>query len=340
MPDLSQIIGSIVLAAIAFVFHVLGNTPVKTRTSKFARLFPRSVKPPRSGLLSLFFSIPIVFFIWGTETTSSHPLVRIAFVLTWISGVIMVWISLIILSSVARKVWTAMSGVVLSVLLIGIYFYLCPTLTIAPSEVSFRASQQLYIFRIANRVDGDTYANAFIFQLVSDDLHSARDLDLEIKQAFLRPLEQQSSDLAQVFADTFAVTGLSGDTQSDPVLVLYIYHLGPHESREISLQFNGFIPTNAPLKVTARMMSYTDKATPINKTENIVTVPIGIREPMTIDRMFHCDLGASGSNKPATCVFNTMKNPGVLPKGCFYLAFVTRNELSPFLPVPSQDCDI
>lgn len=304
-------------------------------------LFPRSDRPHQQTWVFFLFAIPFSLVILGIEMTSNYEVVKRAFRLAWIFAIVTLWIALTILSQAARIIWSAIGGIIFGALLLLLFWYLCPNLVIRPTKQVYRASDDLYIFRVTNPTSSELYANAFIFHL-NPDTYSSNDFELRIEPRFLNSLEQQSDNSNENVSDIFAVSG--EDSRDRPILIVYVYRLAPKESREIGLKFNGYIvPGSTPAEVNAGIMSYSDSPLPIGKKEgDIVTIPIGMELPLTIDRMFSCSLNASGSSSPE-CSFHRVSKKGEIDKtGCYYLAFVKGRDLPNTIPNAnfSGSCDI
>jgi hypothetical protein len=248
--------------------------------------------------------------------TGNYAVVRWAFIFTIVSGAITAYVFLVIISKIARFAWTAVTCLILSLLLLILYENLCPTFLIEPSILSFN-SNDLYLLRVTNKTDGDEYANAFIIN-VDSHLYTAGNFDLRVERQFLKPLAPQSTDLRQRVSDTFGVSGLLNDPPGDAFLIYYVYHLAPHESREINLKFNGVIAKNAPAKISMDVMSYSDVPVPISQKDDVVMVPVRIKKNMTVDREFHCSLQGDDSN---LCMFQPIPKATAMAKGCYLIAF-------------------
>jgi hypothetical protein len=189
--------------------------------------------------------------------------------------------------------------------------------------VTFLRPGELYIFRITNKSDADTYSNAFVFT-ISPEQYSATDFDLQLKSPNLRELEQQSSNNRLRFSDVFGIFGAELPSILYNLLVLYIYHLGPHESHEVTLRFTGLgTATTARATVSSEVMSYSSRAIPIAKTGDLVSIPVLVKLTLVVDRLMSGLMDESGS----PCSSHPVMPKSTLQEGCYYLGFRTGNQL-------------
>lgn len=269
--------------------------------AKVQWMFPLSSTPHRHGLFYFLFGIPFGLFIFGAEMTGNYTVVRWAFVGTWITAVLTSWLSLVVLARFARKFWTATLALILGVALIYCYKYLCPTVTIKPARVVFgsisadpNGVSQTYRFRIQNKTDDDVYGVSFKLRVKSNTL-SLDDFKLEIPKSSQVPLDENSS-VGSKFAD---ISGMNcTDSKSRPVLWMTIAHLGPHDSREITLTRinpaaesippSGTVPPRISMPqakngvdVDAELIGFTDDSTVLDR-------PGFLGNPTVLDEALKC----------------------------------------------------
>jgi hypothetical protein len=300
-------------------------------------LFPRTQRRLRQGWFIFFSSVALALVLLGISMIANHRVVLLAFGFTGFFGTMAAWVFFDVLTSRARKLWTYAAFFILMTVLFAAYVDLCPNLVVRPEHEVFTSSDDLYLFTVTNPTDTDLYANAFIFHLEPDD-DSFSDFELRVEPRFLRPLEQQSKESTEKVSDIFGFSG--EDSLSHPILILYIYHLPPHDSREIGMKFNGYTAPNILARVRVTLMSYSDSPLPISKKEgDIVALPIGLEQPLEVDGIFHCLLDSRDSE---LCSFQRFHPEGqISTAGCYYIAFVKGRNMPNSLPsLNAGSCDI
>ena len=267
-------------------------------------------------------------------SASSYTATRVFFCLSWSSFVVTAYVFFVILTRPARRVWTAIVATVLGCALFWFYVRLCPTFVVEPKNLSIYSSDDLYIIRLS-KTDSDLYANSFLFRL-EPDLYSASDLELSVAQRFLRPLERQPARSTEKLADILGVSG--EDQDGNPILVVYVYHLPPRDSRELGLKFNGYLLPNRPVVISEHIMSYSERPLPISKIGDIVTIPLGIKQHLTLRRQFYCFLNVADSEP---CRFDSFVQLGQLNEpGCYYIASVKGRRLPDNIQHSGGSCEI
>lgn len=267
----SQIIGSVVLAVMGIVFHILNQMPFKMPIRrridrlwrKISWMFPRSEEPPRHGVVYFLFGIPFGLFILGVEMTGNCTVAEWAFVATEISAVITIWIFFVILTPFARKFWTLVVAIALGLGLFYFYGYLCPTVTINPSKVIFGSISKSDLsetrrFRIQNKVDNDLYSVTFKLVIKSSSVKLS-DFKFDVPKSSLKPIEENTA-IGRKFGDIGGVD--CTDSKNRPVFVRFISHLSPRESREVTLTYINphaeSLPPSATLPPHLNLPNYSD----------------------------------------------------------------------------------
>jgi hypothetical protein len=108
------------------------------------------------------------------------------------------------------------------------------SLNVSPTNVRFAdrgAAGQTYSFRFSNRSDKDLYASQLKFRIHSRTL-SGKDFLINIPTAS-RKAYGESVVGARRFADIQGL--LCHDSYQRPVFSIFVFHLAPHESREITI---------------------------------------------------------------------------------------------------------
>ena len=140
------------------------------------------------------------------------------------------------------------------------------SLSVIPSKVMFANpvpamfSSQTYSFRFTNRSDEDLYASQLKFRIHSQTL-SGKDFLIGIPTA-RRKANGEGGIGAQHFADIQGL--LCHDSYKRPVFSIFVFHLAPHESREITI-------TNSragSAKVGATTGSFSTDPQPLNVNGN------------------------------------------------------------------------
>jgi hypothetical protein len=198
-------------------------------------LFPRSGKPHPTAVFYFWFGIPFGLLILGVEMTSNYTVAQWAFVFTLISAVIMALQSLVVLRPFARWFWTATFAIFLAFCLTYFYRYLCPTAIINPTQVSYgpvpsasNGFSQTRSFRIQNKTDDDIYA--VVVKLRASGL-GLSDFRYGVPKSSEVPLSDDPR--LRKMGDIGGVD--CTDLKGRPVWIRIISHLGPHDSREMTL---------------------------------------------------------------------------------------------------------
>jgi hypothetical protein len=130
------------------------------------------------------------------------------------------------------------------------------SLNVKPSNVMFvntapaMFSGQTYSFRFTNRSDEDLYAPQLKFRIHSQRL-SGKDFVINIPTASRKAYGDRRIG-AQHFADIQGV--LCHDSYQRPVFSIFVFHLAPHESREITIT-NGRATGSAKVGATTGFFS-------------------------------------------------------------------------------------
>jgi len=201
-------------------------------------MFPLSGAKHRRDFVYFGFGVPFGLFMLGVEMTGNYAVVQYAFWGTWLTSSVLVYLSLNIITPFSRKFWTGVAAVILGAGLLGLYDYLCPSVTLNPSQVKFSppergsgAISQGYRFRIQNRTDDDLYGVSFLVKVHSAAIDFAH-LRFEVPTSSRIPFDEGTS-IGRKFAD---IEGMEcKDEKGYPVFMLSIAHLDPHGSREFVL---------------------------------------------------------------------------------------------------------
>ena len=142
------------------------------------------------------------------------------------------------------------------------------SLKVSPTNVRFEnrgAAGQTYSFRFTNRSDKDLYASQLKFRIHSRTL-SGKDFLINIPAAS-RKAYGEGVVGAQSFADIQG--SLCRDSYQRPVFSIFVFHLAPHESREITIT-NG---KAGSAKVGATTGFFSTTPRPLNVNGNVDSTP-------------------------------------------------------------------
>jgi hypothetical protein len=166
------------------------------------------------------------------------------------------------------------------------------SLNVSPSNVTFANavpamfSGQTYSFRFTNRSDEDLYAAQLKFRIHSQTL-SGKDFLINIPTAS-RKAYGEGGIGAQHFADIQGL--LCHDSDQRPVFSIFVFHLAPHESREITI-------TNCregSAKVGATTGFFSTAPQPINVNGNLALAPFRSDEALSDCQSFGFLVDAHG----------------------------------------------
>jgi len=149
------------------------------------------------------------------------------------------------------------------------------SLNVGPTNVRFenRGAGQTYSFRFTNRSDKDLYASQLKFRIHSRTL-SGKDFLINIPVAS-RKAYGESVVEAPSFADIQGF--LCHDSYQRPVFSIVVFHLAPHESREITIT-NG---RAGSAKVGATTGFFSTTPQPLNVNENADSTPFRSDEALS-----------------------------------------------------------
>jgi hypothetical protein len=143
------------------------------------------------------------------------------------------------------------------------------SLSVSPTSVRFAngdATGQTYSFRFTNRSDKDLYASQLKFRIHSRTL-SGKDFLINISTAS-RKAYGEGVVGAQRFADIQGL--LCRDSLQRSLFSIYVFHLAPHESREITITNRR--PGSAKVGATTGFFSTTPQ--PVNAGGDFVSDPL------------------------------------------------------------------
>jgi hypothetical protein len=149
-------------------------------------------------------------------------------------------------------------------------------LNVRPTNVRFAnrgAAGQTYSFRFTNRSDKDLYASQLKFRIHSRTL-AGKDFLINIPAAS-RKAYGEGAVGAQRFADIQGL--LCHDSYQRPVFSIFVFHLAPHESREITIT-NG---RAGSAKVGATTGFFSTTPQPLNVNGNVDSTPFRSDEALT-----------------------------------------------------------
>ena len=150
------------------------------------------------------------------------------------------------------------------------------SLNVSPTNVRFAtrgAAGQTYSFRFTNRSDEDLYASQLKFRIHSRAL-SGKDFLINIPTAS-RKAYGEGVVGAQRFADIQGL--LCHDSYQRPVFSIFVFHLAPHESREITIT-NG---RAGSAKVGATTGFFSTTPQPLNVNGNVHSTPFRSDEALS-----------------------------------------------------------
>src|ERR1035437_6176540 len=144
------------------------------------------------------------------------------------------------------------------------------SLNVRPTNVRFTnrgTAGQTYSFRFTNRSDKDLYASHLKFRIHSRTL-SGKDFLINIPTAS-RKAYGEGVVGAQSFADIQGL--LCHDSYQRPVFSIFVFHLAPHESREITIT-NGRAGS-AKVGATTGFFSTTPQGLNVNGNVDLTSFP-------------------------------------------------------------------
>jgi hypothetical protein len=204
--------------------------------------------------------------------------------LAWLAGFFFLLTVVSYTSHYDKKSRRIVVGVAALLIFSAVYFLTrVPVLTITPQKSLYRQGD-LYSYRVKNQTDDDLYACLIILRIRSS-VNSANDFVFDVPQSNLRPLDQQSLNPNLVFGDIFEISGPT-DSRGHPFFLIYLAHLLPSESREFNLKL--VKPSVERVRVDGDVMSYSDVSQPMHKEGDTVTLPVEVREDLTMDHEGPC----------------------------------------------------
>jgi len=265
----------------------------------------------------------------GFGVSGNYQIAAWCFVGAWLFSTISGYMGCSIFSRKARVAWSTVISIVGALLLYWFYLWLCPVLKISPSGARFNALGESYSFRVENKSDHDTYMNSFIF-LLDSSAYSTKDFDFQVAKDSLKPLDQQLDGVYYGVPDTFGETGFLPESKDTHFFLFYVYHLLPHESRQVSIKRRQYeASTDQKVEVSSEVLSFTDKAVPTTKDGIVVYVPALITRPLAITGFLICYF-KDGTYIPCE-MRPSQKGPMIIPKGCISLAVVSEVQ-----PIPQK----
>jgi hypothetical protein len=163
--------------------------------------------------------------------TGNYQVVQCAFWLTWLTAVVTIWLSLVILSAIARRLWTLFCALMVGAFLFFGYRYLCPDLVFGPQKVTFGDfpfAREMHTFSIENKSGRDLYYIQLALKAIGQS-PQADDYEFDIPSGYRKPISSGSD-----FADTIGLA-CKTDTPGVGMLIFQIFHLHPNERREFTL---------------------------------------------------------------------------------------------------------
>jgi hypothetical protein len=335
-PQLDPVTGSLTMAAMGILFHFLNMPSDLVAANNFMRtLFSELKHPTRSGrsrntslFHSLFFAIVTPFLTAvGFGVTGYYKVAAFCFAASWVMSALTAYVGLSVFAKKPRIIWTVLISIPAAGFFLLSYFWTCPTLTVSPSDARFTHVGELYEFRVENKSDRDTYMNSFMFYFDSA-AYSAEDFDFQIGGDSLKPLGKQLDGVDYGVPDIFGVLGFLPDSSSRRFFLLNVYHLAPHESRQVSIELKQYrMSTNQIVALSSEVMSHTNKAVPITRDGIVVYVPALIKRPLALTSFLVCYI-KQGAHIP--CVVRpSTKPPLVVAPQCISLAVVSEKEEIP-----------
>jgi hypothetical protein len=169
------------------------------------------------------------------------------------------------------------------------------SLNVRPTNVRFAdrgAAGRTYSFRFTNRSDKDLYASQLKFRIHSRTL-SGKDFLINIPTAASRKAYGEGVVGTQRFADMQGL--LCHDSYQRPVFSIFVLHLAPHESREITIT-NG---RAGSAKVGATTGFFSTTPQPLNVNGNVNSTPFRSDETLSDCQSFGFFGLMVGSSPPA-----------------------------------------
>jgi hypothetical protein len=195
-------------------------------------IFPSSKKDQLNVALFLtLLSLALAFFGIGVEMTQDYRIVKVFFWLTWLTAVLTIWMSLVVLKALARNVWTFIGALGIGISLVYGYTFFCPVLTVSPNEIEFGEAdlgREIHTFAVENKSGRDLY----YVQLTLKGVHRGQSPDqfeFDIPLGYRIPITSGSD-----YADTLALA-CNTDNRNEGLMIFQIFHLRPNERREFTL---------------------------------------------------------------------------------------------------------
>jgi hypothetical protein len=240
MLDLGQVVGSIVLALMSIVFHILNQMPFKKGAYRRATLrkkillflFPRSPqeskpKSPfhRDALFWGMVCLSIAFIGLRAGMTRNYAITQYCFIAAVICSIPAFWMASNCLAKHARVFWTLVSAALLAVILAKLYGSICPRIVVGPSKVTFgKLNHEKFTFIVTNKDSVDLYSVQLKFKV--DGSFLPDEYEFNVPLGSLKPVVPGSD-----FSDIGAMN--CTNDQGIPIVMFFIQHMQPGERREI-----------------------------------------------------------------------------------------------------------
>jgi hypothetical protein len=303
------------MGVVSGIFH---NKPPdrSMRQWLFPRVGKNVAKPKKLWAYFCAFPFPCLIAGWEGGMTGHYLQALLCFIVAGMSMLIGIYLYLDFVTRRARLLWAGIALLPIALMIALFYMLACPSITIEKREVTYLSKGDSFMFRITNHGDDDSYANLFLFK-VDPSSYLAEDFAFKVDRASVRPLQEQPSNSGFEIGDIFALVGRLQEPSRAPSMLFYIYRLAPHESREMVLRFDGFIGSISPLVVRASVVSHTDKAIPASRVDDVVLVPMLMKNPFTIHGAYSCELSGTDS---VDCFLKLGSRKNV-SEGCYEIAF-------------------
>jgi len=336
MPDsLHLSIVSFVVMCLAFI--ILGEMSFNVNSLAILGWLPaivrqllhhtKSGEKIRETPFYTFIALAVAAVLAELTITGNHVYAALCLFGAWLFTAIAAVFGFSVLSKIPRIAYTAITWSASAVVFLWLYFVTCPTLIVSPPDVTFNHVGELYSFRVENKSDHDTYMNSFVFYLDSS-AYSTDDFDIQVAQDSLKPLAQQLDGVDYGVPDIFGEIGFVPESTSRHFFLLHVYHLAPHETRQLSIKLKQHeISTNQTVNLSSEVMSSSNKAVPVTKDGIVVYVPALITRRLALTGFLICYL-KEGAHIPCDMRRST-KPPLVIPVGCISLAVVSEREQIP-----------
>jgi hypothetical protein len=260
MSDLQwEIVGALVLAVMALLSEAFHSMPLEKTISAWA--FPRSDRKRSKASTIVFTAVafPLLLAGWAVAVSGDYFNAKILFFFAWFSATCGLWLSLVVLASAARVIWTVLSSSVVAVMLCALYIVLCPTATISPRHVTFSAAftgddgfSETYAFRVQNKIDDDIYGVVFKLRVQSPATKEVFKVDA--------PNHRFGDITIQICTDS----------KNRQVFQGVIARLRPHDSQEINLTHVNPHAESTPASGPPSHISLPDTRNGITVDANIV----------------------------------------------------------------------